>query len=99
MPYWPLGLALPCRPLQPVQHVGLCYLLDVWIVRECIAIEAATEEGRQTVLVGEEPCFHALHHQMRIVVRGAVGSGPIVTSLQVPPRSGALGHGVFAVHQ
>ena len=94
-----LWLALARRVLQPFEHVGLGDILGVRISREGVTVETMAEERTQAVLVSEEPCFHALDHEMCVFVRCAEGLVPVVAPLEVYPRTRILGDRTLAVDE
>ena len=66
---------------------------------EGVVAEAIAEVSGQCGPVGQEPRLHALDHQVNVVVVCAGRLVPTVTILQVPPRSGVLCDGPFAVNE
>ena len=58
--------------LQPVEHVGLRYILNFSASRERIAIETVTEICGQTAPIGQKPRLRALNHQVYVLVLGVV---------------------------
>src|ERR1039458_3328395 len=81
-------------------QIGLRDVLDIPPLPECGGPEPLTIVLRKCFLVGVEPCFHRLDHEVDLIVRSSLGALPAIAGAQpaMLPRV-SLGHWVFAIYQ
>ena len=97
LPYSPFVLLLRVAILNAWKTSCFGYRLDVLTSRQRIFRKPLTEESGQQVSIRNEPCLHALHHQVRMFVARIGRALPLIAGFQVVPR--LLCHGDFHCRQ
>jgi hypothetical protein len=72
-------------------------LLNLQVFRQSVFPKPLPKIACELLAIGQEPRFHALDHQVDLIVLGGVRTIPIVSGFQVLPRQ--RGDGVLAVYQ
>ena len=72
-------LRIPGRVAEACENSPLFEAFDILLTRQRVSEETLPIEGRQRILVGQEPSLHHLYHEMSLLVSSTFGAWPIIT--------------------